>query len=216
MPSQRSASRLSMWRVLFQLALPHKRRFLIIALLALLATGADLVQPLIYRTAINDVAGLFVDRVAEKAGPPAVPTLEEERQSRVRDQQLERLEKTQLPHQPGYIAPRTRRQAMATLLWSAGLLFAISVIGYFLSLAADQQSTTVACAIESNLIQATFGHVLRLPIAFFNRRASGGLAKRIDQSDQVAPVVAAFSRQIAPEILSIIGICAIMLTQSWQ
>ena len=32
-----------------------------------MGTGADLVLPLIYRTAINDLAGLFVDRVSETA-----------------------------------------------------------------------------------------------------------------------------------------------------
>ena len=213
MAPKRSAENLGTWKVLLQLARPYRKRFILIALLALLGIGADLLQPLIYRTAINDVAGLFVDRVEEKAGPPVAPT---EAQPSIRDQQLERLEKTQLPHRPDYVAPRTRRQALTTLLWAVALLFVISVVGYFLSLAADLQSTAVACAIESNLIQATFGHVLRLPLAFFNRRASGGLARRIDQSDQVAPIVSAVARQIAPEVLSIAGICAIMLTQSWR
>ena len=214
MAPKRSADNLGTWKVLLQLARPYRRRFILIALLALLGVGADLLQPLIYRTAINDVAGLFVDRVAEKAGPPVVPS--EALPSHISDQQLERLEKTQLPHRPDYVAPRTRKQALATLLWAVALLFVISVVGYFLSLAADLQSTSVACSIEANLIQATFGHVLRLPLAFFNRRASGGLARRIDQSDQVAPIVSAMARQIAPEVLSILGICAIMLTQSWR
>ena len=214
MSQKHSAENLGTWKVLLQLARPYKRRFLVIALLALLGVGADLLQPLIYRAAINDVAGLFVDRVAEKAGPPSPPA--DARQPHVTDQQLERLEKTQLPHRPDYVAPRTRNQALTTLLWAVVLLFVISVVGYFLSLAADLQSTSVACAIEANLIQATFGHVLRLPLAFFNRRASGGLARRIDQSDQVAPIVSAVARQIAPEVLSIIGICGIMLTQSWR
>jgi ABC-type multidrug transport system fused ATPase/permease subunit len=208
-----TADNLGTWKVLLQLARPYKQRFLLIALLALLGVGADLLQPLIYRVAINDVAGLFVDRVPEKAGPAVAP---EARSSHITDQQLERLEKTQLPHRADYVAPRTRQQALSTLLWAVVLLFAISVVGYFLSLAADLQSTRVACAIEANLIQATFGHVLRLPLAFFTRRASGGLARRIDQSDQVAPIVSAVARQIAPEVLSIIGICAIMLTQSWR
>ncbi len=214
MSPKRSADNLSTWKVLLLLARPYKKRFVLIALLALLATGADLLQPLIYRTAINDVAGMFVDRVVEKAGPPAAPT--EAQPDRIRDQRLERLERTQLPHRPDYVAPRTRAQALATLLWAVALLFGISVTGYFLSLAADLQSTAVACSIESNLIQSTFGHVLRLPLSFFNRRASGGLAKRIDQSDQVAPIVSAVARQIVPEVLSVAGICAIMLTQSWR
>src|ERR1035438_10191654 len=217
MSQRHAADNLGTWKVLLQLARPYQKRFVVIALLALLGVGADLLQPLIYRAAINDVAGLFVDRVAEKAGPPvAPPAAPAQPQPSIRDQQLERLEKTQLPHRSDYVAPRTRRQAMTTLLWAVVLLFTISVVGYFLSLAADLQSTAVACSIEANLIQATFGHVLQLPLAFFSRRASGGLARRIDQSDQVAPIVSAVSRQIAPEVLSIIGICAIMLTQSWR
>ncbi len=214
MAHRRSANNLGTCKVLLQLARPYRKRFILIALLALVGTGADLLQPLIYRTAINDVAGLFVDRVVEKAGPPVAPT--EARPSRVEEQRLERLERTQLPHRTDYVAPRTRKQALATLLWAVTLLFLISVAGHFLSLAADLQCTAVACSIATNLIQATFGHVFHLPLSFFNRRASGGLARRIDQSDQVAPVVSAVARQIAPEVLSVVGICAIMLTQSWR
>ena len=169
MSQRHAADNLGTWKVLLQLARPYRKRFILIAFLALLGVGADLLQPLIYRTAINDVAGLFVDRVVEKAGPPG-PT---GTQPSIQDQQLDRLEKTQLPHRSDYVAPRTRRQAMTTLLWAVVLLFTISVVGYFLSLAADLHCTAVACSIEANLIQATFGHVLRLPLAFFNRRASG-------------------------------------------
>ena len=214
-----SQDRKSTLGVLIQLARPYKKRFLVIAVLALFGTGADLLQPLIYRAAINDVAGLFVDRppdaaalhaLPEEAPPPPPP----ERENRTR--QLERLERTQAPHRTDYVAPRTRKQTLSTLLWAVSLLFVISVIGYFLSLSADLQSTAVAGAIEANLIQSTFGHVLSLPLSFFTRRASGGLSKRIDQSDQVAPIISAFSQQIAPESLRIVGICAIMLTQSWR
>jgi len=127
-----------------------------------------------------------------------------------------RLGHTRLPHGQGYVAPRTRKQALATLLWAVGLLFAIGVLGYGLSLAADYQSTVVATRIEARLIESTFGHVLGLPVSFFSRHPSGGLAKRIDQSDQVAPIISAFSREIAPEALRLVGICAIMLTQNWK
>jgi ATP-binding cassette, subfamily B, bacterial len=199
-------------KFLVNLAKPYRKRFLVIALLALFGTGADLLQPLIYRIAINDVAGLFVDRPRRAPVPEEfdVPTLPEHAQ------QLERLKKTQQPHRSDYVAPRTRRQTLSTLLWAVVALFLIGVIGYFLSLAADLQSAAVATHIEANLIQSTFGHVLNLPLSFFNRRASGGLAKRIDQSDQMAPLVSAFSQQIAPEVLRIVGICVIMVTQSWR
>jgi len=223
-------------RTLVQLAAPYKKRFIIIAILALLGTGADLLQPLIYRVAINDVAGLFMERpgTAEKpagrqpAGrqsaenQPAQGSGEAtatEQPAPVKPQpssSAARLLRTKLPHRHGFIAPRTRDQTLSTLLWAVLWLLVISVVGHLLSLAADYQSTVVATSVEAGLIQSTFGHVLRLPLSFFNRRASGGLAKRIDQSDQVAPVVTAFSQQIAPEALRIVGICAIMLTQSWR
>src|SRR5262249_26793587 len=53
------------WRTLFHLAAPYRRQFVIVTLLALLGTTAELVEPLIYRTAVNDVAGVFVQRASE-------------------------------------------------------------------------------------------------------------------------------------------------------
>jgi ABC-type multidrug transport system fused ATPase/permease subunit len=201
---------------LLQLAHPHWKRFLVIAFLALLATGADLLQPLIYRTAINDVAGLFVERPVVESPAPSSKASDVSALHKRQDTELERSGRTRLPHRANSIAPRTRRQAVSTLFWAVGLLFLIGVSGYWLSLVADYQSTVAASHIEASLIQSTFGHVLRLPLSFFIRRPSGGLAKRIDQSDQVAPIVTAFSQQIAPDALRLIGICAIMLTQNWK
>ncbi len=190
------------WRFLIRLARPYRKRFAVIAVLAVLATGADLLQPLVYRMAINDVAGLFVER------PRFAPVTAEQHYDRLRD--------TQKAHRSNYVAPRTRQQTVNSLMWAVAWLFLISVVGHGLTLLANLHSAAVATLIESKLIQATFGHVLRLPLSFFSRRASGGLAKRIDQSDQVAPIVSAFSHQIAPDVLRILGICAIMLTQSWS
>ncbi len=245
MASADSRDKTSTLRALIKLARPYKKRFILIALLALLGTAADLIQPLIYRIAINDVAGLFVDRPTEtikvdadgnievdgssaQVQPTPTPKPHIEKPSkpspseRKRRQQERRAQKIQEKHHtgfvnpPGVVAPRTTSQTLVTLLWAAAGLFAISVVGYYLSLLSEYQSTVVASEIELRLIESTFGHVLRLPISFFNRRASGGLAKRIDQSDQVAPIISAFSQQIAPEAIRIVGICAIMLFQSWR
>ena len=60
MPQKQPSDQLGTIRALLQLARPFKKQFIVIALLALLGTAADLIQPLIYRVAINDVAGLFV------------------------------------------------------------------------------------------------------------------------------------------------------------
>jgi ABC-type multidrug transport system fused ATPase/permease subunit len=224
MPQKQPSEQLGTIRALLQLARPFKKHFIVIALLALLGTAADLIQPLIYRVAINDVAGLFVH-------PPQQPSPAEKRPaaSAPASKSSSSAHKPQEPsarnlgepeahirqrHRRGFVAPRTREETLPTLLWAVVVLFFISVIGHSFSLAADYRSTVVANRIEANLIQSTFGHVLRLPLSFFSRRASGGLGKRIDQSDQVAPIVSAFSQQIAPEVVRVIGICAIMFTQS--
>jgi ATP-binding cassette, subfamily B, bacterial len=171
-------------RALLQLGKQYKRQFFVIAVFAFLATGADLLQPLIYKRAINDVAGLFV---GDSATAAAVG-----------------------------VTPRSATETLTTLLTAVILLFAISVSGYFFSLRSRLHGARVASRMESSFIVNTFGHVLRLPLSFFSHTASAGLAKRIDQCDQVAPIVSAFSQQILPEAVRLVGICAIMFTQNWQ
>lgn len=218
MPQKQPSEQWGTIRALLQLARPFKRNFIIIALLALLGTAADLIQPLIYRVAINDVAGLFVHPPQQAPPPEKRPagksssTAHKAEEPSARN--LGEPESPRQRHRRGFVAPRTQQETLTTLLWAVVALFFISVIGHSFSLAADYQSTVVANRIEANLIQSTFGHVLRLPLAFFSRRASGGLGKRIDQSDQVAPIVSAFSQQIAPEVVRVVGICAIMFFQS--
>lgn len=170
------------FRALLQLAQNYKPQFVVIALFAFLATGADLLQPLIYKRAINDVAGLFVGDNPQALGVPA----------------------------------RSASQTLTTLLVSVVLLFAISVIGHFFSLRARLYGARVASRMESAFIVNTFSHVLRLPLSFFSHTASAGLAKRIDQCDQVAPIVSAFSQQILPEAVRLVGICAIMFVTNWR
>jgi ABC-type multidrug transport system fused ATPase/permease subunit len=215
MPSSNAAAYRDVLRVLFRLAQPYKTRFAVIVALAVLGAGADLLQPLIYRVAINDVAGLFVGRPISRV-PTHQPGGGGSFAYEHAEKELQHSGKTLERHRPGFVAPRTGRQALTTLLESVAWLFVIGVTGYFLSLAADYQSVVAGSRIEAQLIQSTFGHVLRFPLGFFSRRASGGLAKRIDQCDQVAPVVAAFTQQIVPECLRVAGICVIMLTQSWK
>ena len=173
------------FQVLFQLAKQYRRQFLVIGLFSFLYTGLDLLQPLIYKTAINDVAGLFVEQTGSTQGTAFVPS-------------------------------RTPEQTLRTLIEAVGMLFLIGLGSYYFYQRASYYGARVASYMESKLIVDTFGHVLRLPLAFFNRQASAGLAKRIDQCDQVSPVVHAFSQQIAPEAMRLVGIIAIMLTQNWE
>lgn len=173
-------------RALWELAKQYKRQFIVVSLFSFLYTGLDLLQPLVYRQAINAVAGLFVNQGAFGGRGPAV------------------------------VAAQTPEQTFRTLMWSVVLLFCIAVTSYFFYQRANYHGARVASFMESKLIVDTFGHVLRLPLQFFNRQASAGLARRIDQCDQVAPVVHAVAQQIAPEALRLVAICAIMLTQNWE
>src|SRR3978361_1289584 len=52
---------------LFELARQYKRQFIIVSIFSFLYTGLDLLQPLVYREAINAVAGLFVTQVSGSA-----------------------------------------------------------------------------------------------------------------------------------------------------
>lgn len=192
--SEADFSNRQLLEMLLRFARQYRRQFFVVALFSFLYAGFDLLQPLIYRRAINDVAGLFVEQPETPAAESAKPE----------------------PHQPGYVAPRTPRQTLRTLIWSAVLLFVISLGSYYCSQRANYFGARVASFMESKLIVDTFGHVLRLPLSFFTRQASAGLAKRIDQADEVAPVVHAFSQEIAPEAIRLVGICAIMLTQNWE
>lgn len=160
--------------VLYRLAIPYRRQFAVIMLFSFLATAADLVQPLIYKDAINDVTGLFTGQGVNAA------------------------------------------ETMRRLVIAVTLLFLAATFGYYCSQKSDYFSSVVASRMESDLIVDTFAHVLRLPLAFFARRPSAALAKRIDQSDEVSPIIHAFSQQIAPEIIRLVAICAIMFAQNWE
>ena len=205
----------SSWHMLLRLAAPYRGKFVVIALLAALATAAELVEPIIYRTAVNDVSGVFVQRAVERArtadSEVDSTTHQSAQGNRHPQQPVHRIHEA---HQRHYVAPRTVAQMFSTLLWAVVLLFLTSLSARFLALAADTLCTTVANHIESDLIRTTFGHVLKLPIGFFSQRASGALVKQVDQSDQVAPVITAFSKDIAPEVFGVIGIVTIMFTQS--
>lgn len=220
------------WALLARLARPYRWRFAGIAALALLATGTDLLSPIIYREAVNDIAGLYVGMPGEtaidllkeeesvaapepaaSAAPDATPA--EEAGSEAENDEAPAIDESP-DHHAGHVAPRTMDQTLRTLLWGAVFLFVINVLSHLFSLLSDQQTVWLSSRIEADLIQRSFGRVLSLPLAFFGRRSSGTLAKQIDQSDQAAPLVAAAAHDVIPELLRMLGVLAIMFTQSWR
>lgn len=206
------------WRLLAAMARPYWRQFIIVAVFSLLATGTDLISPIIYREAVNDIAGLFVGEPGS-TGIDALIAAQDEDSDTAGDAApgdgkapAARAE----PHERGKVAARTAAQALRTLLWAVALLFLINVVSHFMSLIADQRTVLLASRIEADIIQKSFAHVMSLPLTYFNRRASGTIAKQIDQSDEVAPIVSAAAHEVMPEIIRMSGVLAIMLSQSWR
>lgn len=168
----------------------------LVSLFAALGTAASLVQPLVYRVAVNDLSGLYVQQATTAERDDGEPV------------------DTTRPHAPGRVEPRTLEQATTTLLWAVAVLLLVNVLSRFFALQADNIAVRTAAGIELGIIRRTLAHVLRLPLDFFSRRASGAIARQIDQTDVAAPVISAVAKDIAPNLFRVGGAFAIMVTQS--
>src|SRR5262249_22571531 len=141
------------WRILLRLATPYWRQCLIVILLALLGTTAELVEPLIYRTAINDVAGVFVQRAAERPQVESSVSTGAKHRAHTQTPVAVQVQHSTEPshskhpvetgkthshssgntksshhstaerHHRGHVAPRTVNQMFSTLLWAVFFLF---------------------------------------------------------------------------------------------
>lgn len=207
------------WKHIFRLILPHRKKFLWVVTLGLLSTGASLVEPLIYREAINDVAGLFVKQARENAQKDlGVDPAESDSIRAMIDEEAPAVKRPAKPepeqHTQGHVAARSPSQALKTLLWAVAALFVINLIATLLWRVGENTNTRLSCLIEQRFIQNTFAHVLNLPLSFFGKRSSAAIAKQIDQSEEVTGIVNGFSQQILPELISLLGIVAIMFWQN--
>jgi ABC-type multidrug transport system fused ATPase/permease subunit len=189
------------WNQIIELVRPFKKQFAWVVFLSLLGTGASLVEPLIYREAINDVAGLFVGQARDAAKAETA-------------QVKESRHKKKEPHKKGKVASRTPAQALDTLLWAVVWLFIINLVSTLLWRIGENKNIKLSCRIEQHFILKTFRHVLSLPLSFFVRRPATAIAKRIDQSEELSAIVNGFSQQILPEIISLTGIIVIMFWQN--
>src|SRR5260221_88866 len=62
MDANSSINKKAVWKSIFRLIIPKKKQFLFVVIISLLSTGVSLIEPLIYREAINDIAGIFAKR----------------------------------------------------------------------------------------------------------------------------------------------------------
>lgn len=247
----------SVWRNIYRLVEPYKRKLLVIFVISMLATGISLVEPLVYREAVNDIAGLFVkqarddvraqsgeevdpddsalvrrdsvwytydtvkylkDTIIIKTLKPGMQGKHHRRRKIVTLKQHEKVAQSRIvaePHTTTYVAPRTPNQAFRTLLVSVIILFFVNVLGLIFWIIGENLNVRLSCTIEQNFIRRTFGHVLKLPLAFFVKRSSAALQKQIDQSEEISGTVSYFTKDIFPELVSLTGIIAIMFWQNY-
>ena len=210
------ASKRQVWKNIFRIIIPHRKRFLMVVAIGLLSTGANLIEPLVYREAINDVAGLFVQRAKDETrktfSADSLDTDDDDPISKL-------IEKATTPavkesHGKNYVAARTPQQALETLLWAVAIIFGVNLLGHVLWLIGDNMNVRLSCKIEQGFIQNTFSHVLKLPLSFFSKRSSAALSKQINQSEEVSAIVNGFSQEILPEVISLVGILIIMFWQN--
>lgn len=207
----------TVWKNVFGLLLEQRKRFFLVVFISMLSTGAGLVEPLIYREAINDVAGLFVKQAQDDAASSDSTAVDDDEPDPLSElfrkkTAGEKIEKEK--HADGYVAPRTPLQALETLLWAVLLIFVVNIVGHALQLLGENVNLRLACSIEQNFIQRTFIHVLRMPLSFFSKRSSAALSKQINQSEEVSGIVDGFSQQILPEVISLMGVLIIMFWQN--
>jgi len=219
-----SLTKKTVWKSIFQLITPQWKKFALVVFIGILATGANLIEPLIYREAINDVAGLFIqkakDETREKYETLADSTRASSDSTNVDDEEgsefnfiLDKIIPKE-PHSRHEVAGRTPMQAIQTLLLAVAILFIVNLMGQLFLLLGENMNVKLSCNIEQGFIRNTFGHVLRMPLSFFSKRSSAALAKQINQSEEVSGIVNGFSQQILPELISLSGILAIMFWQN--
>jgi ABC-type multidrug transport system fused ATPase/permease subunit len=206
------------WRTIFRvLALGRDRlgAFLAVAVLVSLGTGASLLEPWIYRAIIDDIAGVFVT-------PAPLVKIESALESLTRSFKHVPESAGRIAHAPlrkthadaprRRLEPRSVNQAFATILLGALAIVLLRAASEGMRLWGDNRAARLSNEIERGLILRVFRHTLRLPLSYFTRRASGAVARQIDQSDQIAPIFNAFSQEIWPQMFSLIAILAILVS----
>jgi ATP-binding cassette, subfamily B, bacterial len=202
------------------LARGRGRSFLVVALMVSFGTAATLCEPWIYRAIIDDIAGVFVPPRAvvevEGAFENAARSVEHWSGAlgRIFTVPMAPFESTDATRRT--LDPKHPREAAATVLLGAMLLVVIRLGAEGFKRLADNRATVLANELEQDFIIRTFKHVIRLPLEFFSRRASGTVARQIDQSDNVAPIFTAVAKELWPDLFRLLAILAIMLTVNYE
>ncbi len=217
-------SKKEVWKNIAGLFFSNKKSLALVVFISLLSTGASLVEPLVYREAINDISGLFVQKAKDETTrqltdttsvtSDSVDAADNPSLSSDEPDALDVFKSKKEKHGKNFVASRTPEQAINTLLWAVGLIFLVNILGLLFAWLGENINVKFACQIEQGFIQRTFNHVLKMPLPFFSKRSSATLSKQINQSEEVSSIVNGVSQQILPEIISLLGILIIMFWQN--
>ena len=198
----------SAWREILSLARGRGHDVSIVAVLVSLGTMASLLEPWIYAAIIDDIAGLLVaddsKALIGRFVQDVVQTAENLGASALRIVSAPLRAKLELE-------ARTLPEAFATVATGAVLMVLIRLVSQWCATMGDNRAARLGSDIERDFITRTYRHVLRLPLEFFSRRASGKIAKQVDQADQISPIVTGVAQEIWPELFSLVSVLVIMI-----
>ena len=107
--------------------------------------------------------------------------------------------------------------AVSTVVWLAVAIAGVAIADAGLGIAERWQSTRIGEGLIYDLRRAVFGHVQRMPVAFFTRTRTGALVSRLN--NDVMGAQRAFTSTLAGLVTNVIQLVlsvGVMLTLSWQ
>ena len=107
--------------------------------------------------------------------------------------------------------------AVSTVVWLAVAIAGVAIADAGLGLAERWQSSRIGEGLIFDLRRAVFGHVQRMPVAFFTRTRTGALVSRLN--NDVMGAQRAFTSTLAGLVTNVIQLVlsvGVMLTLSWQ
>ena len=109
------------------------------------------------------------------------------------------------------------RATVARVLWLAAAIAVIAVADAVVGMAARWQSSRIGEGLILDLRRAVFGHVQRMPIAFFTRTHTGALVSRLN--NDVIGAQRAFTwtlSEVVSNVIVLLLTLGVMLRLSWQ
>lgn len=106
---------------------------------------------------------------------------------------------------------------VSLVVWLAVAIAGVAVLDAALGLAERWQSSRIGEGLIYDLRRAVFGHVQRMPVAFFTRTRTGALVSRLN--NDVMGAQRAFTSTLAGLVTNVIQLVlsvAVMMTLSWQ